>query len=146
MVIGIATYIIILGIMLLALSPKQYDLNVGDIIEEPIKAPRDVEDKMLTEEKLEQARAKVPSVYRLDEQITDDACKDTYNMFDSIQIMRYKADQRYKAAIAQTQRQGEADTVDENSRLSNGQETQPIEEEQGTGDQIVDGQRLNWIN
>ena len=61
-VIGIVTYIIIFGIVILALSPKQYDLDVGDIIEEPIKAPRDVEDKILTQEKLEQAKAKVPSV------------------------------------------------------------------------------------
>ena len=107
--IGMGTYIIIFGIMLLALSPKQYDLNIGDIIEEPIKAPRDVEDKLLTQEKLEQAKAKVPSVYRLDEQITDDAVEDMYNMFDSIQIIRYKVDERQKAIIEKATQQADRD-------------------------------------
>lgn len=107
--IGIGTYIIIFGIMILALSPEQYDLNIGDIIEEPIKAPRDVEDKLLTQEKIEQAKAKVPSVYRLDEQITDDAIKDIYNMFDSIQLIRYKVDELQKQAAEKAASQVDAD-------------------------------------
>src|SRR5690606_8588088 len=86
-----------------------YDLNIGDIIEEPIKAPRDVEDKLLTQEKIEQAKAKVPSVYRLDEQITDDAIKDIYNMFDSIQLIRYKVDELQKQAAEKAASQVDAD-------------------------------------
>lgn len=112
-IIGIVTYIVIFGIVILALSPKQYDLDVGDIIEEPIKAPRDVEDKLLTKDKLEQAKAKVPSVYRLDEQVTDDAIQEIYNMFDSIQLIRYKVDQKQKEIIAQTQKELEAEAKDD---------------------------------
>lgn len=120
--IGIVTYIIIFGIMFLALSPKQYDLDVGDIIEEPIKAPRDVEDKILTQDKLEQAKAKVPSVYRLDEQITEDAIQQTYNIFDSIQMIRYKVDQRKKAVVAQRQKELEAREAIKTGEAQGGEE------------------------
>lgn len=122
--IGIVTYIIIFGIMFLALSPKQYDLDVGDIIEEPIKAPRDVEDKILTQDKLEQAKSKVPSVYRLDEQITEDAIQQTYNIFDSIQMIRYKVDQRKKAIVAQLQKELEAREAMEAAEAQGGEEVE----------------------
>ena len=124
-IIGIVTYTIIFGMMFLVLSPKQYDLAVGDIVEEPIKAPRDVEDRMLTEEKLEQSREKVPSVYRLDEQITDEAIEQTYNIFDSIQMIRYRVDQRIKSIVSELERELEArETAKAQERIEAGEEGQ----------------------
>lgn len=136
-VIGIVTYIIIFGIVILALSPKQYDLDVGDIIEEPIKAPRDVEDKILTQEKLEQAKAKVPSVYRLDEQVTDDAIQEIYNMFDSIQLIRYKVDQRKKTIMTEAQK----DLEDE---MKVGEA--PIDEQKGQDGQPEEPDKLEILD
>ncbi len=69
--IGVLTFLIIYAIMLTAVTPKRYDLAEGDIAPESIPAPRDIEDKRATEEKINEAVDQVPDFYTLDQKITN---------------------------------------------------------------------------
>ena len=46
---GALTYLILLAICLLAISPEQYDLSVGDVAPKTITASKDIVDEITTE-------------------------------------------------------------------------------------------------
>ena len=54
-IIAVFTYAVIFVILLYSVSPKRYSLKVGDIPAEPIRAPRDIENKIETQKRIEQA-------------------------------------------------------------------------------------------
>ena len=50
-----ATYLILLAICLLAISPEQYDLSVGDVAPKTITASKDIVDEITTERRRQAA-------------------------------------------------------------------------------------------
>ncbi|MBM7581831.1 putative nucleotidyltransferase with HDIG domain [Caldicoprobacter guelmensis] len=127
--IGVAAYISIFVVLLAAVSPKRYDLKVGDIATESIRAPRDVENKIATQRRMEQARQSVAPIYRLNQDVKTETVEEINRIFKEIMIVRDIANQRLKGweekqkttlsqqhsldgnegGKAQTQQAGEAD-------------------------------------
>lgn len=79
---------VILFMVLSAIMPEQYDLQVGDIVQTPISAPRDVENVMATQERIREARDNVSPIYRYDETINETVLEETDNIFKQIQEIR----------------------------------------------------------
>ena len=52
-----ATYLILLAICMLAISPEQYDLSVGDVAPKTITASKDIVDEITTARRRQAARA-----------------------------------------------------------------------------------------
>lgn len=80
----VCSFFIIYSILLTSLVTKKYNLNEGDIAKTDIKAPRDVEDKIATEEKVKQAINSVGVQYNKNTQVQDNALNDINTNFDNI--------------------------------------------------------------
>lgn len=89
--IAMLTFGIIFSLLLTAVSPERYELKVGDIPSTPIPAPRDVEDVLATQEKVEQAKEKVPEIYTLDQTITANIIASINEVFNSVEETRSTA-------------------------------------------------------
>ena len=59
-----ATYLILLAICLLAISPEQYDLSVGDVAPKTITASKDIVDELTTERRRQAAAEEVNLWFR----------------------------------------------------------------------------------
>lgn len=75
------TFICIFAIIISAVSPKKYDLNVGDIAKNDIKATRDIIDEEASEEKLNQALEKVDKQYTVKGEVKKQAKENIDNLF-----------------------------------------------------------------
>ncbi|MCM8899824.1 HDIG domain-containing protein [Caldicoprobacter algeriensis] len=95
-VIGVLAYVSVFAIMLAAVSPKRYDLKVGDIATESIRAPRDVENKIATQRRIEQAKQSVAPIYRLNQDVKVETLEEVNRIFEEIRIVRGLANQRLK--------------------------------------------------
>ena len=51
----IISFLIIYGLLISAIAPKEYDLKEGDIAKVTIKAPRDTVDQIATKKREEEA-------------------------------------------------------------------------------------------
>ena len=92
--IAVLTYAFILFLMLTAVAPKRYDLAAGDIAPESIPATRDVEDRTATQQRILEAREKVPDIYTLDQIITGDIIGEVQGIFAGIDGVRTMALER----------------------------------------------------
>ena len=70
-VLAIINYALIFLVLMTSILPNQYSLKVGDILQTPISASRDVEDTVATETLRQAARDSVSQIYRFDEHITE---------------------------------------------------------------------------
>lgn len=95
-VIGVLAYVGVFAIMLAAISPQRYDLKVGDIATESIRAPRDVENKIATRRLIEQARHSVAPIYRLNQDVQTEIVEEVNGIFAEIKVIRGLAQQRLK--------------------------------------------------
>ncbi|WP_129724004.1 HD family phosphohydrolase [Xylanivirga thermophila] len=123
----IATYAIIFVMIIVSISPKQYDLSVGDILDEPIKAPRNVEDKLLTHQRIEEAKQNVPAVYRLDKHISEEVIKELDTVFASIKDARNMAGERFRSAQSQQKGDQENEQQGDTGEKFTGEEQTKIE-------------------
>lgn len=78
--------VFIIGYLLLitAITPKQYNLKLGEIPRVDIKAPRDIVDEKATKEKEEQALEKVGEQYTLKTEVKKGAEDDTKALFEKL--------------------------------------------------------------
>lgn len=90
--IGLAVFGLIFALVLTAVSPERYELKAGDIPNEPIAAPRDVEDVMATQERIEQAKQQVNDIYTLDHTITAAVIAETEEFFTGMEAVRDEAE------------------------------------------------------
>ena len=65
-----AAYLILLAICLLAISPEQYDLSVGDVAPKTITASKDIVDELTTERRRQAAADAVSPVYYKDDTVS----------------------------------------------------------------------------
>lgn len=92
--IGVLAYVSVFAILLAAVSPKRYDLKAGDIATESIRAPRDVENKIATQRRIEQARQSVAPIYRLNQDVKTETVEEVNKIFEEIKIIRGLASER----------------------------------------------------
>jgi len=91
--IAVCTYIAIFSIILTIVSPHRYDYKVGDIPDRPIRAPRDVEDEIATQQRIETAIDAVLSVYVLKQSIEQEVLVKVTKIFEEINTIRRLAEQ-----------------------------------------------------
>ena len=71
-----------------AISPKQYFVNVGDIAQQTITAPRDVVDTLTTNRKKQAARDNVQQVFKQEHAITDEVMEKVGTAMDALEEVR----------------------------------------------------------
>lgn len=86
--IYLVVFIIIYFILLSFISPKKYDLNVGDIAISDIKAPFDTVDENATKEKEEEVTSKVDKQYTIKSEVESQSKSNIELLFDSILVMK----------------------------------------------------------
>ena len=82
------TYLLLLAICLLAISPEQYDLSVGDVAPKTITASKDIVDEITTERRRQAAADAVSPVYYKDDTISDTVLSDMEAMFTELRAVR----------------------------------------------------------
>ena len=83
-IIAVFTYAVIFVILLYSVSPKRYSLKVGDIPAEPIRAPRDIENKIETQKRIEQAKQNVSPIYRFNQDVKLNTMEEVNQIFEEI--------------------------------------------------------------
>ena len=82
------TYLLLLSICLLAISPEQYDLSVGDVAPKTITASKDIVDEITTERRRQAAADAVSPVYYKDDTISDTVLADMDAVFTELRAVR----------------------------------------------------------
>ena len=87
------TYLILLAICLLAISPEQYDLSVGDVAPKTITASKDIVDEITTERRRQAAADAVSPVYYKDDTVSDTVLSDMDAVFSELRAVRELGEQ-----------------------------------------------------
>ena len=85
---AVVTYLVLLLICLLTISPEQYDLSVGDVAPKTITASRDIVDEITTERRRQQAADAVSPVYFKDDTVSDAVMADLDAAFSELRAVR----------------------------------------------------------
>ena len=85
---AVVTYALLLIICLLAVSPEQYDLSVGDVAPKTITASKDIIDEITTERRRQSAGAAVSPVYYKDDTISETVLADMESVFTELRAVR----------------------------------------------------------
>lgn len=85
---GVMTYVLLLIVCLLAISPERYDLSVGDVAPQTITASKDIVDEITTERRRNAAAAAVSPVYYKDDTISDTVLTDMETVFSELRAVR----------------------------------------------------------
>lgn len=88
-----AVYVMLLAICLLAISPEQYDLAVGDVAPKTITAGKDIEDTITTQRRRQQAADAVAPVYHKDETVEQTVLADMESAFSELRSVRELGEQ-----------------------------------------------------
>ena len=87
------TYLILLAICLLAISPEQYDLSVGDVAPKTITASKDIVDEITTERRRQAAADAVSPVYYKDDTVSETVLSDMDAVFSELRAVRELGEQ-----------------------------------------------------
>lgn len=82
------TYLVLLLICFLTISPEQYDLSVGDVAPKTITASRDIVDEITTNRRRQQAADAVSPVYFKDDTVSDAVMADMDAAFSELRAVR----------------------------------------------------------
>lgn len=95
--IFILTFIILFSILITSLISPKYSLEVGDIAKNDIKAPREVQDKLATEEKYEQVRKSINPQYAKSNEVKTKIIEEMDLLFTALKDLRLSlSDNKYK--------------------------------------------------
>ncbi|MGG7176519.1 HD family phosphohydrolase [Clostridium paraputrificum] len=81
------TFVVTYFLLITAVAPKKYDLKEGDIARVDIKASRETVDEKASEEKLNEALAKVDEQYTLRVDVKNQAEANIKNLFDKLKSL-----------------------------------------------------------
>lgn len=84
----VVTYLVVLA----AVTPKQYDINIGEIASETIYAPNEIVDKAATAVLTEQAINSVAKVYKIDDDKVVNLYDGAAKFFTALDSIRLRAD------------------------------------------------------
>ena len=87
------TYLILLAICMLAISPEQYDLSVGDVAPKTITASKDIVDEITTARRRQAAADAVSPVYYKDDTVSDTVLSDMDAIFSEMRSVRELGEQ-----------------------------------------------------
>lgn len=90
---AVLTYAVVLMLCLLAISPEQYDLSVGDVAPKTITASKDIEDTITTERRRQAAADAVSPVYYKDDSISEIVLADMGSVFSELRAVRELGEQ-----------------------------------------------------
>ena len=90
---AVVTYLLLLVICLMAISPEQYDLSVGDVAPKTITASKDIVDEITTERRRQNAANAVSPVYYKDDSISDTVLADMDAIFTELRAVRELGEQ-----------------------------------------------------
>lgn len=93
-IIFLCSFSFIYMVLFTALISQKYTLNVGDIAKTAIKAPREVEDKLNTEAKINQASMNVGLQYSKKTEVKSKVLKDIKQMFVILSDSKLKSDEK----------------------------------------------------
>ena len=85
---AVLTYLVLLLICFLTISPEQYDLSVGDVAPKTITASRDTVDEITTSRRRQQAADAVSPVYYKDDTVSDAVLADLDAAFSELRAVR----------------------------------------------------------
>lgn len=85
---AVLTYLVLLLICFLTISPEQYDLSVGDVAPKTITASRDIVDEITTNRRRQQAADAVSPVYFKDDTVSDAVMADMDAAFSELRAVR----------------------------------------------------------
>ena len=85
---AVMTYLVLLLICFLTISPEQYDLSVGDVAPKTITASRDIVDEITTSRRRQQAADAVSPVYYKDDTVSDAVLADLDAAFSELRAVR----------------------------------------------------------
>ncbi|NLI60233.1 MAG: HDIG domain-containing protein [Clostridiales bacterium] len=113
-VLAIINYALIFLVLMTSILPNQYSLKVGDILQTPISASRDVEDTVATETLRQAARDSVSQIYRFDEHITESVIVEVGQIFEQIDNARQLAQDKFEDYKQELENQWEnQESIDE---------------------------------
>jgi putative nucleotidyltransferase with HDIG domain len=153
-IIGVLVFLTVYFIVLTAVTPERYELKAGDIPSVPIAAPRDIEDKLATEEAIELAKQQVNDIYTLDQAITTSVIEEIEDIFNGIDTIRGKAaekltqweenQRKLQQELQQQETSGELsgeESIDQSIQQTpvgqsqeNGNETDAVRSQEGTSE------------
>ncbi|MBQ2835128.1 MAG: HDIG domain-containing protein [Clostridia bacterium] len=85
---ALMTYVVLLVVCFLAVSPEQYDLHVGDVAPKTITAGKDTVDEITTERRRQAAADAVSPVYFKDETVSEQVMADMEKIFSELRAVR----------------------------------------------------------
>ena len=109
------TYVLLLILCLLAISPEKYDLKVGDVAPQTITASKDIVDEITTERRRNAAANAVSPVYYKDDTISDTVLADMETAFAELRAVR-----ELGAQIQQSWPDGEGSYTEEDYQRASG--------------------------
>ncbi|MBQ6373395.1 MAG: HDIG domain-containing protein [Clostridia bacterium] len=87
--IGVFTYVLLVSLLLLAVTPEQHDIQIGSPATVDIMATKDVNDIVTTEQKREEAAAQVEPSYRsVDSSVAGEVAEDLESRFTALMGLR----------------------------------------------------------
>ena len=88
LLIVLASFVLVFLILIGTSVPRQQALEVGQIAQDTIKAPRDIIDQYTTDIRVEQARENVSAKYTQDDTITENVAQNLQICHVSMQLVR----------------------------------------------------------
>ena len=85
---GVVTYLAILGMLFAVSTPERYDLRAGQVSPITITASKDVEDTVTTQQLIDDAMAAVQATYQLDESVEPAVLEALETAFDGLEEIR----------------------------------------------------------
>jgi cyclic-di-AMP phosphodiesterase PgpH len=88
-ILGLATWLVIIAVVILNVIPEKHVVKSGDIAAEDIKATHDIVDSITTAKKRKEAVDSVPDKYKQDDAVTADvisALEECYVAIDKIRV------------------------------------------------------------
>lgn len=81
MILSLLFFLCLFGILVAALKPEKYNLNIGQRVTVEIRSPKEIEDRYITEKLREEAAAQVEILYKLESSVHLEVKKEIESFF-----------------------------------------------------------------
>ncbi len=93
LLIGLIVFALLFVMLSTTISPKRYEIRVGEVSSVTITAPKEVEDKLTTQQKREEAAASVQPYYIQDPSVEQIVLEDLDKAFDALENIRLSVEE-----------------------------------------------------
>ncbi len=117
--VAVVSYVVIFMMVTASIAPKRYDLQVGDLAKETIKATKDIIDEISTQKLIQEAQNSVDIKYKQDEAITNEVLENIHSCFSTITDIRVEGEKekiRMSEALTSTLQDIEGNGTDSISK------------------------------